>query len=257
MSVLRDTGTMRRVVMTIGLTTLLAAAGSDVYAQSVADPTDAARTVELQQWIDDFTDWQQWWAQWANRPEPGVWASSRKRRAKPAPPEWLAARCAEVFDPEPSLAGACDLLDQWRDDNVTAKLRGAQGAVVQKQEREPKTIWWEHLHVDLLWPATELRTSVFGVVGMHTAMTIKGRVQVFLAPGVMLLNVPALDGSRVWKVAANYGVGYRLFDFTFPGDRRASLHVNIAKSWLVSEPRDLLVARSVDFAGLSVTFKRR
>ena len=92
---------------------------------------------------------------------------------------------------------------------------------------------------------------------MHTAMTVKGRVQLFLAPGVMLLNLPAIDGSRMWKVAANYGIGYRLFDFNFPGGRRASLHVNAAKTYLLMEPRDAIVSRSLDFAGFSISFKRQ
>jgi hypothetical protein len=210
----------------------------------------------LHQWITAFTEWQTWWAEWANRPEPGVLTSSRPRRAKPAPPEWLAGECAAVFDPADRLSHACELLEQWREDDLTARTRRLNGTVAQNAETTPKSIWWEYLHVDLLWPATDLQNPVYGVIGMHTAMTVKGRVQLFLAPGVMLLNLPAVDGSRVWKMAANYGIGYRLFDFTFPGNRRASLHVNIAKSYLLLEPRDALVSRSVDFAGFSISFKR-
>jgi hypothetical protein len=206
----------------------------------------AARDAELQRWMKDFTEWKRWWVAWANRREPGWLTSSRPRRIKPTPPAWLAGRCAEVFDDNDSLAPACALLDEWRQDNVTLKTNSAYTAAVQKTEDEPRIIWWEHVHVDLLWPATEVGTSVYGVIGVHTAATVKGRLQVFLAPGVMLLNVPTVDGTRVWKVAANYGIGYRLFDFTFPGKRRASLHVNVAKSWLVSDARDLIVSRNVD-----------
>jgi hypothetical protein len=254
-ALLRDTALMQRLVLAFAVTAHLGIPAA-VYAQTAA-VNDPAREAELQHWIKAFTEWQEWWAKWANRPEPGMLTSSRPRRTKPAPPEWLASECAEVFDPADRLEAACELLEQWREDNLTARTRALTGTVSQNTETAPKTKWWEHLHVDLLWPATEVRNSVYGVIGMHTAMTVKGRVQLFLAPGVMLLNLPAIDGSRVWKVAANYGIGYRLFDFTFPGDRRASLHVNIAKSYLLLEPRDAVVSRSVDFAGFSISFKRR
>ena len=249
------------VVIAVGLF----AAAADVNAQTATPapdgPTmltgDAVLDAELRVWIDQFTEWQRWWAQWANRAEPGWLTSSRTRRPKPSPPAWLAGRCADVIAPEDSLAPACRLLDEWRIDNASAKIQAGEAAVVQQGERQPKTVWWEYVHVDLLWPATDVRNAVYGVIGMHTATTVKGRLQIFLAPGVMLMNVPGLDGSRMWKVAANYGVGYRLFDFTFPGRRRASLHVNIAKSWLMSDVKDVLASRSTDFAGFSVSFKRQ
>jgi hypothetical protein len=246
---------MQRLVLTLAVVTTLGAV-PPVYAQTADENRASGRDTELQAWMTAFTEWQQWWAQWANRPEPGLLSASRPRQAKPAPPEWLADECDAVFDPADRLARACDLLDQWREDNVTARTRALQGTLTRKAEAEPKSIWWEYVHVDLVWPATELRHSVYGVIGMHTAMTLKGRVQLFLAPGVMLLNLPAIDGSRMWKVAANYGIGYRLFDFNFPGGRRASLHVNAAKSYLLTEPRDALVSRSLDFAGFSISFKR-
>ena len=246
---------MKGLALTFTLAATLSGV-SPVYAQTAGGHTQTVQDAELQRWMKEFTDWQQWWAEWGNRREPGVMTSARPRRSKPAPPEWLAARCDEIFDPADALVPACELLEEWRQDNVTAKTRAAQGAMIQKGETAPRTMWWEHLHVDLLWPATELRNSVYGVIGMHTAITVKGRVQLFLAPGVMLLNLPSVDGTRVWKVAANYGIGYRLFDFTFPGGRRASLHVNAAKSYLLQEPVDAIVSRSLDFAGFSISFKR-
>jgi hypothetical protein len=248
---------MYRLVLAVGAITFLAAASTPVYAQSAVDQSHRARDAELQQWIDDFTAWQKWWAEWANRPEPGMLTSSRPRRVKPEPPPWLAGECDQVFDPAGPLETACELLMQWRRDDLIRTPQAATfGGVVHAGEQS-KTIWWEYIHVDLLWPATELRGDVFGVIGMHTAKTIKGRMQVFLTPGVMLLNVPAVDGSRVWKIAANYGLGYRLFDLKLPGNRPASIYLNIAKSYMVSDTSDLLVSRSVDFAGFSVTFKRR
>ena len=231
---------------------------ADPQAVSATGQADAAQQAdELRRWMEAFVEWREWWAKWANRREPGWFASSRPRRQKPAPPDWLPARCENVIADTDPLAQACALLEEWRQDPLLLRSRSAQVAAVQNKEDDRKTTWWEHIHVDVLWPATELRASVYGVVGFHTAAAIRGRLQVFLAPGVMLLNLPTADGTRVWKVAANYGIGYRLLDFTFPGGRPASLHVNIAKSWLVSDARDLVTNRNLDFAGFSVTFKRR
>ena len=75
-------------------------------------------------------------------------------------------------------------------------------------------------------------------------------------PGVLLLNVPGRSGARVWKVATNYGIGYRLLDFTFPGKRPAELHVNLAKTWMLSDMEDAIVGRSIDVVGFSITFKK-
>jgi hypothetical protein len=218
--------------------------------------TSGAGDPALVQWIEDFKAWQAWWAEWANRPEPGWLTSSRPRRAKPAPPEWLAERCATVFIADDPLAPACTLLAQWKQDNLTARARATTAVTMQKSEDHDGATWWEHVHVDLLWPATQVRNHIYGVVGVHPALTVRGRLHVFLAPGLMLLNVPEMDGTRSWKMATDYGVGYRLLDFNFPRGQRASLHVNIAKSWLISDTRDLVVSRNVDFAGFSISFKR-
>lgn len=230
-------------------------AASDATEHVASQSTDQ-EAKELQLWIDEFTAWKEWWAQWANRPQPGWLSSSRPRREKPAPPAWLAERCEAVFVETDPLQPACALLEEWRTSNMTTAIHNKQSTVVLgKEEREKKT-WWEHIHIDALWPATELRNNVYGVIGVHPAMTVKGRLQVFLSPGVMLLNLPTADARRTWKFATNYGVGYRLANFKFPGGRRAALHVNIAKSWLVSDTRDLLVSRNLDFAGFSITFRR-
>jgi len=111
--------------------------------------------------------------------------------------------------------------------------------------------------MDLLWPALQYQNSIYGVIGMHVATKVAGRWQVFTAPGALLLNLPTRNGARAWKVATNYGIGYRLFDFTFPGGRPAELHVNMAKTWIVSDSSDLITGRSIDVVGFSVTFKKQ
>jgi hypothetical protein len=51
-------------------------------------------------------------------------------------------------------------------------------------------------------------------------------------------------------------MAYRVADFTFPGTgRRASLHLNLARAWLLAGP-DNLVKSTIDLAGFSVTLKK-
>jgi hypothetical protein len=221
------------------------------------DEAAAARAAELKRWIRDFTEWQKWSAEWSNQREPGLFGGTRERREKPAPPAWLPERCEVLIDEDDPLAHACALLAEWNEDRVAAHLRQSRATTVAKKEDRSKTIWWKYIHADLLWPATDVQSEVFGVAGFHAATTIHGRFQVFVAPGFIVLNLPARNGSRVWKVAANYGIGYRLIDFNLPGGRGAVLHVNVAKAWVVSEASDLVTGRSMDFVGFSITFKER
>ena len=54
-------------------------------------PETAERRVELRRWIEAFTGWQDWSAQWRGRRQPGWFTGSRQRSQKPEPPPWLAA----------------------------------------------------------------------------------------------------------------------------------------------------------------------
>jgi hypothetical protein len=221
----------------------------------IGDP--AARAAELDRWIRDFEGWREWSAEWRGRPEPGLFTGYRPRRDMPEPPVWLAARCATTVDDAELMTRACRLLAEWRDGDVAAEtVREARADATERREEASKTRFWEHIHVDLFWPALQWQAGIYGVAGMHAATSIRGRWQVFVAPGAMLLNLPTRNGHRAWKVAANYGIGYRLIDFTFPGGRPAVLHVNLAKTWILSSTADLAVGRTVDVIGLSVTFRR-
>jgi hypothetical protein len=224
-------------------------------APDVFDPAAATRDAELQQWIADFSAWQEWSDRWISRRQPGWFTAYRKRRAKPAPPDWLQADCATGVIDEDPLVPACMLVAQWSEDRLTTEARAARAASVTQQEAPANTVWWNHVHLDMLWPATQLRSSVYGVIGTHVAVTVQGRLQVFIAPGAMFMNLPTRNGGRVWKLATSYGVGYRLFDFHLAG-RQATMHLNIAKAWLLSDQADLVGTRSTDFAGFSLTFAK-
>jgi len=222
------------------------------------NPDTAERRVELRRWIEAFSAWQEWSTQWRSRRQPGWFTGSRQRPQKPDPPSWLAARCETVFDDADPLRQACALLAAWREEGAPAQqIRQVRVIAVSENEEPPKTTWWENVHVDLMWPALQGQASIYGVLGTHLTTEVGGRLQVFTAPGAMLLNVPTRTGGRVWKFAANYGIGYRLMDFTFPGGRPAELHLNLAKMWMMSDAAELVTGRTIDVIGFSVTFKRQ
>ena len=96
------------------------------------------------------------------------------------------------------------------------------------REAPTKTKWWSSVHFDALWVTTQI-PATYGVIGIHATHKISGRLQIFLAPGAMLLNVPTRRGNREWKPATDLGISYQLFDFRFPGNQAdATLHVNVA-----------------------------
>ena len=218
--------------------------------------TDEAQRVQLQRWMAEFAEWQEWSARWSSRREPGWLTTFRERRPKPEPPVWLAARCEVELDQDSPLVPACALLTAWRNEDPGVQTLQARSVVGSQSEGAPHTMWWERLHLDLMWPALQWQSSIYGVVGMHHAIPVRGRLQLFTTPGVLLLNLPSSNGSRAWKVALNYGIGYRLFEFTFPGSRPAELHLNLAKTWIMSDTADVVTGRSLDVAGLSITFKK-
>ena len=224
-------------------------------AVDIGDKNAPRRAAELKAWVEAFTKWQEWAAQWSGRRQPGLFTASRDRREKPDPPAWLAERCNLRSDDDSDLLlRACQLLVEWREDYATAQTRAARD--LARIENPAKKVWWEHVHMDLMWPAIQWQSSTYAVVGMHTATTIKGRLQIFLTPGAMLLNLPTHYGNRTWKFATNYGVGWHLFHFTFPGRRPASLHVNLAKAWVLSDVSDVATGQTLDFVGFSVTFNK-
>ena len=220
-------------------------------------PTDNPdQLAELQRWVEEFSEWRKWSDAWRNRTQPGWFSKYRDRAPKPEPPTWLATTCATVFEATDLLTNACEMLQAWRADDAAAEpIRKARAVAVAQHEHPTKTTWWQQVHLDVMWPAMQWQSSIYGVAGMHIATEVGGRLQIFKAPGAMLLTVPGRRGSRVWKVAVNYGIGYRVTDFTFPGGRPASLHINLAKMWMVSDVADAATSRTTDVIGFSVTFK--
>jgi hypothetical protein len=227
----------------------------EALAAPALESSDAgARLEELERWIGEFSAWKEWADQWRNRRQPGWFSDFRTRRERPDPPPWLFGRCGELLDETGAMADGCALLAVWRDDALTQAAQSVSAAATAGEQAD-RTIWWEHLHLDGGWPAMQSGVGIYGVIGMHATTSVKGRLEVFVAPGAMLLNVRTRDGGRAWKLATNYGIAYRLLGFSFPGGRQALLHVNLAKAWLLPTGPDVGTS-STDFVGLSLTFKK-
>lgn len=211
----------------------------------------------LQRWTRDYNAWKAWFTEWKNRREPGF-LSSKKRKQPPVPPVWLPEACALLGDEKGVIADGCQAYRDWARNDYATEIVAQQIAQTRADaEATRKTIWWEHIHVDALWPMTQVGTNAYGVAGMHTTLQVSRRFQIFLAPGVMMMRVPDGDGTQRWSPATHWGFSYRLLDFVFPGTHRPSrLHLNIARVWLLGGNR-LPTAGEMYLAGFSLTFKDR
>jgi len=215
------------------------------------------RLAELAQWTKEYNAWKEWADQWRNRREPGLLRSVRKRRQPPIPPEWLPDACRLVGDEAGALAEGCKAWRDWSTDDYAAELIAHQIAQTRADKEAPrKTVWWEHIHIDALWPMTQTGSSAYGVAGIHTTLQVTRRFQIFLAPGAMMMRLPSVDGGQRWSPATHWGFSYQLFDFRFPGTSRPStLHLNLARVWIMGESR-LPTTGEMYLAGFSLTFKR-
>ena len=220
---------------------------------SARTPADEAQVAEVQQWVRAYTEWKKWADKWLGKREPG-WFGTRERKAKPNPPDWLPEYCRSYEVVDGPFGEGCRLLADWREDHATSLVREQIADQRTQREAPTRTRWWSHVHFDALWLTTQV-PATYGIIGIHATHRISGRLQVFLAPGAMLLNVPTPFGRREWKPATDLGISYQLFDFAFPGNQRAAtLHLNIAKAWIVGR-QESFIDSSVELAGLSVSFK--
>jgi hypothetical protein len=235
----------------VTLPPLVVAAGGQSYAERV-------RAVE--RWSRDFQAWREWHERWRNTREPGWFSSTRPRREPPVPPDWLGDRCALLAtgDDEDWLAEGCRAWRQWEEDDPAADVLAQQVTQVRSRQEAPRhTLWWERVHLDALWVMTQSGASASGIAGTHATFQLTDRVQVFTAPGLMLMRLPALDGVQTWSAATDWGFSFRLFRVALPVmDRPGTVHFNIARVWLLGNagrpaPGELYLA------GLSLTFKQR
>jgi hypothetical protein len=215
------------------------------------------QTALLKRWTHDYQEWRAWYLQWRNRPEPGVFAS-RARRDPPVPPPWLPPLCAEPLEDAGLLADACADWREWQANDMAASLMTERIAQTRSAIESPqKTLWWERVHVDALWPMTRAGSDAFGLVGIHTTVHLTKRFQVFLLPGFILMRAPGLDGATNLSPATDWGFSVRLFDLRVPVvGRPGSVHLNMARVWMLGNAT-IAEASDTYLAGLSLSFKQR
>jgi len=204
---------------------------------------------EVEQWARDFEAWQAWAERYLNRRQQGFWNNYVERSRKPAPPEWLAEACPLLGGDE-RLSKPCALLVTWREDPLVTKERRSSAAALKQKENPTNSVWWQHIHVDGLWSTTQSNMTAIGLFGAHVTIDVAGRLQTFLTPGILLVSVPSLFGSREVSPATDWGISYRLFNVG-----RSSVHFNLVHAWLFDN-RANLVHANMTLAGFSVSFRR-
>jgi len=212
------------------------------------------RIATVQAWTHAYEDWEHWFEQWRNRREPG-WFATRSRRDAPDPPAWLPGVCASVDDGEVAMVDACQAFGRWKADaKALAEAQQIANARVAR-EAPHKTIWWEHIHLDALWPMTQTGSNAFGIAGVHATVEVTHRVGVFVMPGAMLLRAPSIDGHQQWVTGTDWGFSYRMFDFKLPGMHRpTTFHLNMARVWALGST-NIKASGNLYLAGVSLTFK--
>jgi hypothetical protein len=209
----------------------------------------------LHVWTHDFDSWQASFERWRlqkDMKEPISWPRFLEEHPKPPPPSWLADVCPLVED-DAEFAKPCLMLADWRDDPFLIKSRHAANAALKQQEAPKNSVWWRNLHLDGLWSTTQSNIAALGLFGTHLTVSVEGRLQVFLTPGILLVSVPTFYGSRVLSPATDWGLTYRLFNVG-----RGTVHFNLVHAWILGGSAEEQIAGShLTLAGFSLTRRPR
>jgi len=218
------------------------------------------RAQKQAEWVKEFDAWWNWYEVWANSYgkviETFTDGSTRimtiKRKPKPAPPIWLLDECQDAEGSEGILLTACQHLARWKEDLATTFIRMQANKQIADKEKSSLSRFEIFLHFDGLWFMGQSNVLVYAPAGMHVSFAVTKRFQIFLTPGMLLLNMPT-DKGRAWQPAYDWGVGYRLTTFQMPlVDRRVGLHFNFARAWIFGGPAGAVDA-SINMLGLSIS----
>jgi len=214
---------------------------------------------ELESWLEAMRKWQRMDKRWHNEPAHDAFGRLVDRAPEPAPPEWLAVRCAATIDSAPGpLAPACRLLASLDEDPTVKAIRTTTAAARAGKEKTVKNTFLTRVHIDGLWTSTASDVRIYGLVGSHISLVDVGRVQFFGPPGIILLSVPDASGSRQIRAGYTWGLSLRLGDVRlFAQSRNLTLFLTIAKVWVPgSTPYDRLQSGGFEIAGFSLAPRR-
>jgi hypothetical protein len=214
---------------------------------------------EAEKWVGKYREW-------SRKYEGRVRTDVKKRKPSPLMPAWLPAVCAAEGVPAGPITEACKLIEEIQStDPIALGISRSITAARTKGEERKRTSFFELLHIDAAWTRSETHNksqSIFGIVGMHLAIPVPGarRLQIYIPPGVLAMNLPDSSGGRNINVGTSMGVSFRLFDFRLVNQNMVA-HANLARVWTVMETRAgssalALNRRSVDMGGLSFSFKK-
>jgi len=213
---------------------------------------DQMRALEV--WTREFAEWQKTFERWRHTKVPKAqvpWPEFLERHPKPEPPSWLGGVCP-LLDDDEEFATSCTLLADWRDDPFLTRERHTAATALQQKEAPKNDVWWRNLHLDGLWSTTQSNVAALGLFGTHLTVSVEGRLQVFVAPGVLLVSVPTFYGSRVLSPATDWGMTYRLFNVG-----RGTVHFNLVHAWMLGGGAEQLVGTHQTLAGFSLTRRSR
>jgi hypothetical protein len=184
------------------------------------------------------------------------------RKKRPEPPAWLAEVCRDAVMVDDQLWSACHILWTWDDQPIQIlERRGSPVATSGGKAADTvvKTSFFQRLHLTGLWVRAQYpSTPVYGVVGMQIGVFEVGRLTL-PATGVMLVMLSDGSGGHDWKPATTLGLGYRLFDFVPPRQKKPfSLHVNVASTHIhgVRDEPFMSGRTNIGFVGFSVSGRR-
>jgi hypothetical protein len=114
------------------------------------------------------------------------------------------------------------------------------------------------VHLDGLWTTAASQNRFYGIVGSHVSLVDVGRLQVFGPPGVMVLSVPDVNGSRRITVGYTWGLSVRLGDVRIFGPTKdKTLFLNVSKVWLTGNVTSEETTGGYQMMGLSIAPRRK
>jgi hypothetical protein len=220
---------------------------------------EPAQQEELARWVKDVRNYLAWYERYRGRVAKNLLGFPGERKEPPPVLAWMPAKCDVLADfvpkPDGPLREACNLLSYYKSD-FTLDPAVLQALYAQKQsEKEPRSSFWKHLHLDGGWTSLDYRMHTYGLVGMHVTLPeIARRIQIYLPPGILLLSMPDGNGGRAFQPAATVGVSIKMFAFEFPKGKEGMAHFNLAKAYVVGRSSPTDTNKSVDLVGLSFTW---
>jgi hypothetical protein len=225
------------------------------------------QTEELRQWLSKMKKWEEYERLWFNRfPKGDNGNIIRKRKLKPEPPLWLPSFCQQArssYLPDDLSLGCLQLLSQaTRLDPLGEEIAIKTQTERSDREKLEKGTFLSRLHLDGLWTQPQIGGETFrmyGLVGSHISLIDVGRLQFYGPPGIILIRVPDTKGNRQLRVGYTWGMSFRLKDFQFPltSSRNATLYLNLTKCWLGPVSVGQVSINGVDFAGFSISPKKK